>query len=72
MFDFFYGSYKNCPREKLLSFLENRPDFEKIKTLDTQELLITCCEGWAYSAVDSFNKGEKIKEGMNEQYDVHD
>lgn len=62
LFDFFYESYKNCPREKLLSFLKNRPDFEKIKTLDTQELLITCCEGWVYSAVAGTKDEESKKE----------
>jgi hypothetical protein len=51
LFDFFCESYKNCPREKLLGFLKGRPDFEQLKTKDTQDLLITCCESWVYSAV---------------------
>jgi hypothetical protein len=53
LFDFFYESYKNCPREKLLSFLKDRDDFENLKTFSNEELLITCCEAWVYSAVSS-------------------
>ena len=51
LFDFFYENYKNCPRERLLGFLKNRPDFEKLKDLDNHELLIKCCEAWVCSAV---------------------
>jgi len=51
LFDFFYENYKNCPREKLLGFLKNRPDSEKLKDLDNHELLIKCCEAWVHSAV---------------------
>lgn len=58
LFDFFHESYKNCPRERLLSFLENRPDFDKLKSLTTEELLITCCEWWVHSAVNSSNVGQ--------------
>jgi hypothetical protein len=71
LFDFFYDSYKNCTRKKLLSFLENRPDFEKLKNLTTEELLITCCEGWLYSAVTSSHEGQmnRLKnEGENSTY----
>ena len=51
LFDFFYENYKNCPREKLLEFLKDRHDLENIKTLSNEELLITCCEAWVYSAI---------------------
>lgn len=59
LFDFFHESYKNCPRKKLLSFLENRPDFDKLRSLTTEELLIICCEGWVYSAVTSSHVGQR-------------
>ena len=51
LFDFFYESYKECARERLLSFLQTRADFESLKNLNNEELLITCCEGWVYSAM---------------------
>lgn len=53
LFDFFYESYRATPREKLLEFLGGRQDFARLKELPTEELLITCCEGWVYSAVTS-------------------
>ncbi len=49
LFDFFYESYKHSPRERLLEFVRNRPDFEELKNLSDAELLISCCEGWVYS-----------------------
>jgi len=51
LFDFFYESYKGCPRERLLEFVKERPDFESLKNLSDEELLISCCEGWVYSAI---------------------
>jgi hypothetical protein len=51
LFDFFYESYKGCPRQRLLEFVKGRPDFESLKNLSDEELLISCCEGWVYSAI---------------------
>ena len=51
LYDFFYGSYKTCPRERLLGFLKNRKDIEHLKTLSDEELLVKCCEMWVYSAM---------------------
>jgi len=51
LFDFFYESYKSTPRERLLEFVKNRPDFVVLQKLDDKELLISYCEGLVYSAM---------------------
>ena len=51
LYDFFYESHRNSPKEKLLEFLKNRKDFDRLKDLSHEELLITCCETWVYSAL---------------------
>jgi hypothetical protein len=51
LFDFFYESYKETSRERLLEFLKDSPDFERLKSLDREELLVTYCERVVYSAV---------------------
>jgi len=51
MFDFFYESYKNTPRERLLEFLKAQPDIERLKSLADDELLITACERWMYGTM---------------------
>lgn len=58
IFDFFYNCYKHSTREKLLEFVKDRSDFESIKNLSTEELLITCCEGWTYSAMNTNKSNE--------------
>jgi hypothetical protein len=50
--DSFYASYRNTPRERLLEFLRNAPDFAQLRELSQRELAITCCERWAQSAFD--------------------
>lgn len=51
LFDFFYESYRKSPRNKLLEFVAGYSDFENLQKLSDEELLITCCERWAYSAM---------------------
>jgi len=51
LFDFFYESYAHTPRERLLEFVREWPDFETLKDLSDQELLISCCEGWVYNLI---------------------
>jgi hypothetical protein len=57
--DFFYASYKNTPRERLLEFLKNAPDFAQLKELSQKELAITCCERWAQSAFNDATKEQQ-------------
>lgn len=38
LYDFFYDSYKDTPREKLLEFMDGAPDIEELKELPEDEL----------------------------------
>ncbi len=51
LYDFFYDSYKATPRERILEFVKNRPDFSALQKLSDEELLISYCEGLVYSAM---------------------
>lgn len=56
LYDFFYESYKNSPRENILKLLKISPDNEKYKKLSKDELLKKLCEGFTYSAFSKTNK----------------
>jgi hypothetical protein len=45
---FFYDTYKNTDRSKLLDWMKEAADIEYLKTLAQEELAITYCErlGW--------------------------
>jgi hypothetical protein len=51
--DFFYETYKNTPRDKLLEWLSGTPEIEKLRTLPQEDLAIIISERWAYSAYQS-------------------
>ena len=51
LFEFFYKAYEKAPRERILGFLEAAPDFEELKHLPTNELLLVMCERWVASAM---------------------
>jgi hypothetical protein len=48
--DFFYQTYKDTPRDKLLEWLSGAPDIERLQTLPQEDLAIIISERWAYSA----------------------
>jgi hypothetical protein len=48
--DFFYETYKNTPRDKLLEWMSDAPDIERLRTLPQEDLAIILCERWAYNA----------------------
>ena len=48
-FDFFYDTYRNSTKEKLLEFLKGSLDFDLLKNETQQELAITFCERSVYS-----------------------
>jgi len=50
LFDFFYETYQKTPKEKLLEFLKDHPDFEKLQGESQEELAIIYCERMAYVA----------------------
>jgi hypothetical protein len=47
---FFYETYKNTPRDKLLEWMSGAPDIERLRTLPQDDLAIIICERWAYNA----------------------
>ena len=48
--DFFYDTYKDTPRDKLLEWMTGAPDIERLRTLPQEDLAIIICERWAYNA----------------------
>jgi hypothetical protein len=54
--DFFYETYKNTPRDKLLEWMSNAPDIGRLRTLRQEDLAIIICERWAYSAFQTGNQ----------------
>lgn len=50
LYDFFYESYKNSPRENIFKLLKINPDNEMYKNLTREELLKKLCEGLVYGS----------------------
>ena len=48
--DFFYETYKDTPRDKLLEWMAGAPDIERLRTLPQEDIAIIICERWAYNA----------------------
>ena len=48
-YDFFFQSYQNTPREKLLDFMKDAIDIEQLKSISQEELAKIYCERLAYS-----------------------
>lgn len=44
-----YDSYQNTSKEKLLEFMKDAPDIERLKTLSQKELAQRYCEACAVS-----------------------
>ncbi|MBZ0070807.1 MAG: SEC-C domain-containing protein [Gammaproteobacteria bacterium] len=51
LFDFFMDGYRETPRERLLEFMANRPDFDELKKLSREELTEIYAEGCVYFAM---------------------
>lgn len=47
--EFFYESYKNTPRDRLLEWMKDAPDIEDLRNLSQEDLAVVYCErlGWA-------------------------
>jgi hypothetical protein len=65
MFDFYFEAYRNTPKEKLLEFLNNHPDLERLKQESQKELAITYCERLVYSTYKP-DPGRKPILGINQ------
>lgn len=51
LYDFFYETYQKTPKEKLLEFMKEWQDFEKMKTFSREELAKIFCERTVYGAM---------------------
>jgi len=57
LFDFFYATYRQSSREKLLEFMAGWPDIEELRVKETSELALRYCEGLVYATIaDSVGK----------------
>lgn len=65
LFDFMYSVYKDTPREKLLDWLKEAPDFEQLQTKATEELAVILCERAAGSK--SINPSSKPHKKLDSQ-----
>ena len=59
LFDFFHGVYKHTPKEKLLEFMKEHPDIEKLKNETQEELAIIYCERAVYAAMRQTSRKQK-------------
>jgi len=59
LFDFFHGAYKHTPKEKLLEFMKEHPDIEKLKNETQEELAIIYCERAVYAAMRQTSRKQK-------------
>ena len=58
LFDFFYESYKDTPKERLLEFIKDAPDLEEFKRLSQKDLSEAVCERWVYNVIQKEEKKE--------------
>ncbi len=53
LYDFFFSSYQHTPKERLLEFLADAPELERLKKLSQEELAKYCCEWFTYGVLKS-------------------
>lgn len=51
LYDFFYETYKNTSKDKLLEFMKGSKQFEQLTDKSQEELAQIYCEGLVYSAI---------------------
>lgn len=51
LFYFFHNVYKDSPRECLLEFIKDAPDYQDFEKLSQHDLAEAICERWVYSAM---------------------
>lgn len=58
LFDFFYESYKDTPKERLLELIKDAPDLEDFQNLSQKDLAEAVCERWVYNVIQKEEKKE--------------
>ena len=51
LYDFFFSAYQHTPKDRLLTFLADAPDLERLKKLSQEELARYCCEWFTYGVL---------------------
>jgi hypothetical protein len=64
LFDFFYTSYRETPRERLLEFLATAPDVEELEKLSQPELAKTLAERYVYGTLQRSQAPGTIEQPM--------
>lgn len=64
LFDFFYNSYCQTPKERLLEFMKDHPDYEKLKHESQEELAIIYCERLVYSVMASNKTVQRMADSL--------
>ena len=66
LYDFFRYVYRDASREQLLSQLGSHADFEQLKDLPAEELLMTLCERSVYATMQRTGKNSSSEEPVRE------
>lgn len=53
LFEFFVDSYRETPKERLLEFMKDAPDFDALIKMQQFDLVLECCERWVATAVNN-------------------
>jgi hypothetical protein len=56
LFYFFYETYKETPKERLLEFIKDAPDFDDFERLSQKDLAEAVCERWVHSVIQRSDK----------------
>lgn len=56
LFDFFYESYRDTPKERLLQFMKDASDFDRLREMSQDDLAIAYCERAAVAITSDRNK----------------
>lgn len=57
LFEFFLEAYKNSPKEKLLEFMKNAPDYAVLERMSQSDLAIEYCDRICASVMKNQDKG---------------
>jgi len=52
--------YAKTPRDKLLEFVKDAPNYEELRQMPDDELRANCCEMFAVRAADDEAAGEQV------------
>jgi len=57
LYEWLIRCYSKTPKDKLLEFSKDHPEYERLKTLESSEIVLEVCEGWALALEQGRNGG---------------